>query len=690
MYCEVCKMHIVNNQTWEEHILGVRHQSSLKAVSEGTGIFIRGIDDSFKHQDLKSFFSRFGKIEEINMNKRRMFAIIEFSKRESAELALSREIILHGKRLRIFPRKVHRIPQNTNSVTASTSTASKEEDNEESYVVPAYIPVDAFDVDLEKFVRYVEAKEMNCKVNMLCQSLKLALSSNFPGCQIYPFGSSVTGLAVKDSDVDIFVDLGDKVTVEAASNIVTRIKFMLNKFSEFSKTIAIPKAKVPIVKCFHKSTKLQCDINFQNPFGIHNSNLIKFFISLEPRLRNILMVLKYWAKTHELSGNGHLTSYAVVMLLFYYLQQLPNPILPTVQKLQSLCKEVLKVEDWECHFRCNIEDLDRKFHVDSSLQVLLDFFSFYSLFTFEEKVILLRLATAIPRNMIVEPQENSPWFEYKTILEKANAQLVNLDKPMSVLDPFVLNHNITAGMGLRDTNRFQIFCYKAAEMCSKIKSGEVSNLQALFVANNKNQAKYPFFLESWKDNGDVNLIIPVSSFNPKNTFEDSKSEPDTSDDAGKLKLLIEHVTNIFEKVFRFVFVRTDSYLDDATPGRQVIKKENMVDVHSNTGGNKVEQCVYFYSSFYQVWNDRNNSYRQFSFPITMNYIEKEMHVTNFIVETFYKGSMEGLKQTDLKCIFTPYMENRCLQLQLILCGGCKSMKQITTFLLTILQKWLDK
>lgn len=47
----------------------------------------------------------------------------------------------------------------------------------------------------------------NSKYALVCKDLADTFSASFHGCTAYPFGSAVTGLAFKGSDLDVFMDL---------------------------------------------------------------------------------------------------------------------------------------------------------------------------------------------------------------------------------------------------------------------------------------------------------------------------------------------------------------------------------------------------------------------------------------------------------------------------------------------------
>jgi DNA polymerase sigma len=48
------------------------------------------------------------------------------------------------------------------------------------------------------------------KDEQVCRFLETSFSEIFSGCKAIPFGSRVSGLAFPDSDLDVFLDTGNK------------------------------------------------------------------------------------------------------------------------------------------------------------------------------------------------------------------------------------------------------------------------------------------------------------------------------------------------------------------------------------------------------------------------------------------------------------------------------------------------
>ena len=60
-------------------------------------------------------------------------------------------------------------------------------------------------------------------------------------------------------------------------------------------------------------------------------------MSLDPRVSQLVWVVRVWAKAKGLSGGGvgQLTSYALTLMVLYYLQSTLPPIIPSLQNINA-------------------------------------------------------------------------------------------------------------------------------------------------------------------------------------------------------------------------------------------------------------------------------------------------------------------------------------------------------------------
>ncbi|KAF9955673.1 hypothetical protein BGZ65_003245 [Modicella reniformis] len=161
--------------------------------------------------------------------------------------------------------------------------------------------------------------------------------TEFPGqgLELKPFGSFITGLGNDWSDLDICIYSADFQPNAPHSNVVYLAEFLRNCMME--NVIEIPDAKVPIVRFVDPITHISCDMNIQHTLGIHNSSLIQTYLSIDPRLREFLIVLKYFAKCHGIldASLGYLNSYAYNLMGIVFFQEQREAILPRLQSKEA-------------------------------------------------------------------------------------------------------------------------------------------------------------------------------------------------------------------------------------------------------------------------------------------------------------------------------------------------------------------
>ncbi|KAL6706600.1 hypothetical protein ACN47E_005356 [Coniothyrium glycines] len=79
---------------------------------------------------------------------------------------------------------------------------------------------------------------------------------------------------------------------------------------------------------------IQCDINFGNPLGIHNTHMLRCYSLTDPRVRPIVLFVKSWAKRRQINSSysGTLSSYGWVLMVLHYLVNIAQPpVCPNLQ-----------------------------------------------------------------------------------------------------------------------------------------------------------------------------------------------------------------------------------------------------------------------------------------------------------------------------------------------------------------------
>lgn len=112
-------------------------------------------------------------------------------------------------------------------------------------------------------------------------------------CTVRLFGSSVNTLCETHSDVDlclIMAPAADDAPLDKPA-IVEKLALLLNPYMK--EILALPKARVPIVKFTAPSVSLHCDIGINNNLACRNSELIRDYMRIDSRARDMCLVSQH-------------------------------------------------------------------------------------------------------------------------------------------------------------------------------------------------------------------------------------------------------------------------------------------------------------------------------------------------------------------------------------------------------------
>lgn len=229
----------------------------------------------------------------------------------------------------------------------------------------------------------------------------------------------------------------------------------------FNKIIPIH-AKIPIIKCiFHKKTGIDCDISFNNISSVHNSNLLNCIISMDHRIKPVLMKLKSWAKNIGLICTNGFSSYSFYWLGIFCMQV--NGILPNIHDLQKNIPEHL-VGHWNCAF--SEEQGFKKDDQKTDSDILTMIYAYYSSFDFKTFVIspYLGYPLLIKDFENVDQLQDELWRYkqfYKENIEQPKLLFLGAcEFSMYTQDPFQHNLNITARVTPKIFEKFINACIK--------------------------------------------------------------------------------------------------------------------------------------------------------------------------------------------------------------------------------------
>nr|XP_006626837.2 PREDICTED: poly(A) RNA polymerase GLD2 [Lepisosteus oculatus]XP_015220995.1 PREDICTED: poly(A) RNA polymerase GLD2 [Lepisosteus oculatus]XP_015221003.1 PREDICTED: poly(A) RNA polymerase GLD2 [Lepisosteus oculatus] len=235
----------------------------------------------------------------------------------------------------------------------------------------------------------------------LCRAqLQWEIQRLIPHSRVYLAGSSLNGFGSRSSDADLclVVQEGPMNQRTDAVYILSLVQKLFYRLTYIERPQLI-RAKVPILKFRDKVSGVEFDLNVNNVVGIRNTFLLRTYAYIENRVRPIILVVKKWARHHGINdaSRGTLSSYSLVLMVLHYLQTLPEPVIPCLQREYPECFNPSMDIHLVPEGPRNIPPYTSK--NESTLgDLFLGFLKYYAtVFNWEKYMISVREAKALPR-----------------------------------------------------------------------------------------------------------------------------------------------------------------------------------------------------------------------------------------------------------------------------------------------------
>jgi terminal uridylyltransferase len=149
------------------------------------------------------------------------------------------------------------------------------------------------------------------------------------------FGSSANNFGNDCADLDMCMSFPKGTPPpQNAGETIARLAERLEALG-MTEVSPRPTARIPIVLFQDPETGLDCDISMENPLAIRNTQLLKVYSRVDPRVRALAYVVKHWARRRCINSpsEGTLSSYAYILMVLHFLQTRRPPIVPNLQVL---------------------------------------------------------------------------------------------------------------------------------------------------------------------------------------------------------------------------------------------------------------------------------------------------------------------------------------------------------------------
>lgn len=269
------------------------------------------------------------------------------------------------------------------------------------------------------------------------QALSAVVEQLGSGWKVDSFGSAANGFATRGSDLDstCYEVLAEQEEDDegqgakppqqpAVQTLKEQLVPLFQERSDFVVSEMVDCARVPILKLSFEKC-LEVDLSCHNTRPLQNTRLLSAYASIDPRVRDLGIAVKLWAKASGVCGASkcHLSSYSWTLMVIYFLQvdsKVQLPLLPVQVSEPSELAERAKAAKaaWSS---CNL----------CLAQLLTRFFCFYSQeFYWGSEVVSLRFGNRL--------DVREPFFE--ALKGRHHAR-------MHVEDPFQLHRNLNCVLG---------------------------------------------------------------------------------------------------------------------------------------------------------------------------------------------------------------------------------------------------
>ena len=201
----------------------------------------------------------------------------------------------------------------------------------------------------------MDHRELSAQLERLCHELeptraelakkdtcfnkvKSILAQEWNNFTLHIFGSGASNLCIRDNnDLDMCIEIRYvsrmKRDLDHERDVVERMGELLEA-AGMEEMLVLPHARVPIVKFTDPDSKTKCDICVNNLLAVYNTQLLRTYSLIDPRLRQLVFVVKHWAKRRQINEayRGTLSSYAYVIMCIHVFQTQDPPILPRLQE----------------------------------------------------------------------------------------------------------------------------------------------------------------------------------------------------------------------------------------------------------------------------------------------------------------------------------------------------------------------
>ncbi|XP_026826568.1 poly(A) RNA polymerase, mitochondrial [Ooceraea biroi] len=455
----------------------------------GKSVRIAPLPTAISKELLVSFMGEFGAIRKTHLSRNSL--TIEYYKTEPVDILFSKTTWLQKETLSL-ERIGTKLDESHENMAPHQQTKTSLDDERSrfmergdalSYAGTRYAieKTSEFNDEMMTLLKAIQLteSELPTRYDVICNNVENMFKYIFPQCKLHRFGSTMAGLGLKQSDLDMYLYIGDTgLPSECYNSNISFEEFaqaILNKLKEelltyrwpniFSKIETISKTRAPIIKFIYAPTNVSCDITFKNSYGIYKTRFLKFCASYDARVKPLMLLIKYWAREYKVTGHGKtgkIPNYGPMCVIIFYLQTIG--VLPTLVELRKNCTPTI-INGWQVNFDEKYKNLALPTNNQSIVDLLYGFFHFvYKNFASpidENSCGVLSLLDGkryIKRNF--DEVDNLPnyMYYYKVHVLRNNGDKIRTRNGIAVQDPIELSQNAIISAKESTLEHFRSVC----------------------------------------------------------------------------------------------------------------------------------------------------------------------------------------------------------------------------------------
>lgn len=164
--------------------------------------------------------------------------------------------------------------------------------------------------------------------------------------------------------------------------------------------------------------------------GVYMSELLYMFTQIDERVAPLVSTVRRWAQASGVTNanpGGWISNFSLTCLVIFYLQQLSEPVLPSINTLIAQArphdKRTPDEDDLQCTFLRDLNALEfARRNTDPLDHLLIGFFEFYSQLDFHKLAISLNDAKLHPKPDYAEMHVVNPLQQCLNVTKNVNGE----------------------------------------------------------------------------------------------------------------------------------------------------------------------------------------------------------------------------------------------------------------------------